>query len=119
MQKNKLTGVLGSALACSIAELIFNIIAYGLNPHLQAAAVVGLVLGAVIGGLIAAFGSSRPILGGVIATGVVFGGIIAFLAVSYKISAVLSAFDVLLVTGGVLVIGVINGFGYRLLGPET
>lgn len=119
MKKNKFTGVLGSALACSVAEVVVNLIVYGVTAHLLDAAVVGLVLGAIVGVIIAAFGSDRPIFGGVIATAVVFGLIMAVLASVFHVTAVLSAFELCLAVVSVLVIGAVNGFGYSLLGPRT
>lgn len=116
--KNKLTGIVGCALACVAAQVVVNLIAYGSAAKLGGSAVIGLVLGTVIGAIIAAVGSNRPVITGLITTSAIYAAMIVGLAM-LNVTAITSVFTFVLVAVTVVVIGLANGFGYKLLGPKT
>ncbi len=115
--KNELTGIIGCALASVAAHVIVNLIVYQSSFRLVGSAVIGLFLGTVIGTIVSTVGSHRPVFAGLTTTIVVYGGILTFLA-AMSVTAIHSAFDLLMVALTVVFFGLANGFGYRALGPS-
>jgi len=115
----RLLGILGSALACCIIEVIFNLIAHGGVEMIERSAIAGLILGTIVGAGIAVFGYRTPIKAGVIITSALCAIIMLPLFFAFGITVISSPLEFVLVVASVLLLGAGNGFGYRLLGPKT
>jgi hypothetical protein len=117
MNRNNLKGIVGSALACGITEVALNLIVNG-TAHIANALIAGLVLGAVVGCVIALVGSTRTILVGISATAAVYAAIICAFAAASN-SVIRTPLDAAIVTVVVAAIGLVNGLGYRFFSPKN
>lgn len=107
---NRLLGIIGSAMACAMFEIVVRLVFHGINASLFEPAAVGLVLGTAAGAGIAVLGHQRPIITGTLMTAI----ICLLIFANMTVPVVRSFVDLAEATMLIVLLGLSSGAGYRM-----